>query len=234
MQWASQQWSNSSCSDFGFEVASPTTQRWVGYDWSQKQENNNLVTIRKSTQGDFYSEWIHATNALALTSLTYIAGTGEIVDADIELNGDIFEFTNCEPNTPGCFTIHDLKSTLTHEFGHVLGLDHPPLTLPASKEATMYSESQLGETKKRTLAPDDINGLCYIYPKGAETRECFSVPRRVHPAISIRPGVTGCTQSSSPGVSISLILLVLIFFIRAVFPAKARECLKIRSKSRSI
>jgi hypothetical protein len=73
-------------------------------------------------------------SAAALTTVTYIneptdaTQDGRIVDADIELN-DVNNYfydadTNPNPQPPAGRNPTDLWNTLTHEMGHVQGLDH--------------------------------------------------------------------------------------------------------------
>ncbi len=54
---------------------------------------------------------------------------------------------------------YDFQSMAAHELGHGLRLDD----ISNYTEATMYQSMQTGETKKRTLDTDDINGIKYIY-----------------------------------------------------------------------
>lgn len=61
-----------------------------------------------------------------------------------------------EPN------LFDVRNTMTHEFGHWLQLND--LTGWLNRNNTMYYQSTLGKTKKRSFASDDINGINYIYP----------------------------------------------------------------------
>lgn len=98
--------------------------------------------------------WRHADRVVALTSLSYDPRDGEISDADIELNGEDYRFA-----IDGSLNAYDLQQTLTHELGHVFGLNHTPVA-----SATMYALSYPGEISKRTLAPDDITGLCANHP----------------------------------------------------------------------
>jgi hypothetical protein len=121
---------------------------------------------------------------------------GQILDADVELNAINFTFVIVTPGvTPavrGDTSVADLENTLTHELGHLQGLDHtckdmatppnaldengntPPLCTqvvqldPATqikiRDATMYNQAQPMETKKRMPKPDDIAGICAAYP----------------------------------------------------------------------
>lgn len=118
----------------------------LGY--SQNGSNENAVLW-------VHDNWTEGNKVVALTKLTYGASSGRIVDADIQLNAALFRFTTTDQ--PGSIVI-DLQNTLTHEIGHVLGLDHTP-----DAEATMAEEAPRGEVKKRTLEPDDVAGICFLY-----------------------------------------------------------------------
>ena len=56
----------------------------------------------------------------------------------------------------------DAVSIITHEGGHQLGLNHSPF-----QNATMYA-AYLGGNGAATLADDDIEGVCSLYPSGAQ------------------------------------------------------------------
>ncbi len=148
---------------------------------------------------------------IALTTVSYVDRTGEIVDADMELNAwagagtssppgyyftcvDPPASTCTSPGQPNCIDV-DVQNTVTHEAGHVFGLAHTQSqycvpVAPVDGAATMCANASLGETAKRTLAPDDVNGICSIYPAGAPTNVCFG-SGQVEP----RPSST-CTGES--------------------------------------
>jgi len=125
----------------------------VGYDPNQEDKNQNMVLWVTDN-----SDWGHEPGILALTRLTFGACSGLIYDADIELNAAQFSFS-ADP-IPANGTI-DLENTLTHEIGHLLGLDHS-----YDFHATMYPQAPEAETSKRDLNEDDINGLCCLYGNG--------------------------------------------------------------------
>jgi hypothetical protein len=118
-------------------------------------------------------------NIVALTSVLYDPETGRILDADIELNGwdgaggalpasgpqHGWYFTCGDAATSPCTSygqgdcrFMDLRNTVTHEVGHFIGLNH------AAAGTTMFAQTNAGETSKRTLSPDDVAGVCAIYP----------------------------------------------------------------------
>lgn len=103
---------------------------------------------------DAPGSWRHPYRVVALTSLTYDKRDGALMDADIELNGEDYSFA-----VDGSVSAYDLQQTLTHELGHVFGLDHTPVV-----SATMYALSYAGEISKRSLAPDDVAGICANHP----------------------------------------------------------------------
>lgn len=92
---------------------------------------------------------------LARTILMNKRSTGEIVDADVAVNFGGFAFTT----SATCLADHyDLASTLTHEVGHVMGLDHS-----AVPTATMTPRTDPGVCDLRDLDDDDVAGLCATY-----------------------------------------------------------------------
>jgi len=144
-------WRNLTCAqtltpfNFTFDT-NPVTGKSIGF--VEGQDNENLFKWVKS-----HNEWRHGSGVLAITSLTYDTITGEIVDADLELNDAEFSFST----NPGA-TQADLMNTVVHEAGHFLGLDHSKLP-----KATMDASAPLGETQKRDLHPDDVLGYCFLY-----------------------------------------------------------------------
>jgi hypothetical protein len=120
---------------------------------------------------------------------------GELVDADIELNGTDFAIAigHVSLSTADCEA--DLANTLVHELGHLLGLGHTclgpaedprddgagnPVPLctdaagndPVITEATMYPYQACGELDKASLSADDTAALCAIYPKADDPGAC--------------------------------------------------------------
>lgn len=90
----------------------------------------------------------------AATSISYSGGI--ISDCDITFN------TYYSWSTSGGSTAYDVQSVVTHELGHWLTLYD--LYGSSDTEKTMYGYVSLGETKKRSLDTDDINGINAIYP----------------------------------------------------------------------
>jgi hypothetical protein len=100
--------------------------------------------------------WPHndANNTLGLTTVTYDPDTGEIYDADMEINATV-TLTLGDPVPAGGY---DFQSIITHECGHFLGMAHS-----GEDRATMYAHYTQGTTYMRDLTADDIGGLCSIY-----------------------------------------------------------------------
>jgi len=95
----------------------------------------------------------------AVTTVVYDSATGEILDADIDVNVQDYRWTLGDDKIE-----LDLQSVLTHEIGHLLGLAHSD-----NPAATMYPQVKAGQIHKRVLAADDLLGLCAVYPFGAVT-----------------------------------------------------------------
>ena len=201
-------WTAPSCSDLTLVVDAQTDERVVGFNWhagSGSERNENVVMFRNQTEGDPVDRWVHTLGALAITTVTFDTRSGRLLDADIEINDLAFDFSTCDPADEGCAVAFDLENTLTHELGHVLGLDHPPNDAPGAFEATMFASASRGDTEKRSLASDDIDGLCVLYPSGAPVAgECYGVGRQAPSTLRFEQS---CAAGGSPGSCLVVLTL---------------------------
>lgn len=137
----------------------------------EKREDENVVFMVKDN-------WGFSGSAVAITR-TWALGSGEIEGFDIHLNDTISTFAAEDIPPPGTT---DLQNTVTHEFGHVLGLDHSN-----DPHACMFSTAVRGEITKRDLNEDDIAGLQWLYSAGPYTQgwQCNSAPSAAPPLGSL-------------------------------------------------
>jgi len=142
------------------------------------------------------SDAAHTLDTVALTSLWYVDRAGDsedgtIVAAYLELNNEIFAWTT--RGEDGCF---DVENTVSHELGHVLGLDHPcylgayPMVAKDDKgqpvpacsqtesrtilDSAMYPSTHPGDISRRAPSADDVAGVCAGYPVSADPKRCES------------------------------------------------------------
>jgi hypothetical protein len=103
---------------------------------------------------------ISTTGTLAQNKFWYYTNSGKLVDSDIKFN------TNYTWGTDGTSGKFDVQNIATHELGHSLSL--ADLYAGSDSDKTMYGYAAMGETKKRDLDQDDINGIAYLYPDTAD------------------------------------------------------------------
>lgn len=157
----------------------------------------------------------YADSAAGITTAVYVDDPesdrdGAIVDADIEINGKFFAIAHNGVTLGTASCTSELANTLTHELGHLQGIEHPCLAdgdpqrtdhlggaVPACRnvadpkiiEATMFNFQDCAETKKASLEPEDIAAVCGIYPLGEDPGTCapVSLPERGCCSASDRP-----------------------------------------------
>jgi len=106
--------------------------------------------------------WPFPKEQLAVTVSTY-ASNGRMIGADILVNGETDYALLAEGPDQSGMHQHDLGAVLTHEMGHVLGLDESP----DDESATMWPYIRAGEVHQRTLADDDEQGVIEAYAGSA-------------------------------------------------------------------
>lgn len=139
-------WTDVQTSDFTFSHAGGTTKGSESYG---KNDGMNIICFGTDLEPD----------TVAQNAFWYIVATGEITDSDIMFNATL------RWSTDGSIDSFDVESVSTHELGHALSLaDLYNHTIDGSK--SMYAYVSKGETDKRTLDQDDIDGITYLYPGG--------------------------------------------------------------------
>jgi matrixin len=131
-------WAQQSQASFAFTYGGLSTQT------TNTNDGVNLVVFRNSSSG----------GAIA-TTYWWSNGSG-IIDADIVFWDAAFRFFSGTSGCTGGFYIEDIAA---HEFGHALGLGHSALS-----SATMYPSTSSCNQRNRTLDPDDVAGVQFLYP----------------------------------------------------------------------
>lgn len=174
--------------------------------YNSKAANANLVVFRDEN-------WPHpgGQHNIALTTVTYDVRTGEIFDADMEINGAGYGFTTGDADVQT-----DLLSVVTHEAGHFIGLTHS-----LDSTATMWASYTTGDVGPRTLAVDDINAVCAVYPPvdpPVDKKACNPLPRHGFSPLCLSKQNEGDCSIRRPYESetnTSLLLMTLVSLVSA-------------------
>ena len=181
------------------------------HEYNQTRGNANIIMYHDDTWP--YEGQSNAT--LALTTVTYDIDTGEIYDADMELNSADNHFTLGDTGVD-----FDLLSIVTHETGHFQGMAHS-----ANPEATMWPSYTPGTISLRDLSADDKAGICAIYPSTPANSDCNATPRHgfspLCAAEQPTPSTSKCsttvpgnTSSFAPAAGVLAALGALLFAAR--------------------
>lgn len=193
---AFQAWSDVGCPDG--TVASMTFQERAPVPCHKSQYNPKGPNVNVILFQDTMWKYRGVDATLAKTSVTYSDDTGEIFDADIEINSAFNDMTiTDDPDEIDT----DLQAVITHEAGHFIGLAHSP-----DLEAVMYAQYPPHSTSQRYLAADDIAAVCATYPENkgfrcnTEPRGGFSATCDDPPAEKAQCSVASGTPSLSGGL----------------------------------
>jgi MYXO-CTERM domain-containing protein len=203
-------------------------------------DGHNLVIFRASNwckltdKGVCDPAVVYDAAALALTSVSASTSSGIIRDADIEVNAFHFSWADlaAHPEMRGSgMSYHDLQNAVTHEMGHLIGLDHTcyfqgpppldangaPITDCASASAdvlatTMFPSANPGDVDKRTLGPDDQQAVCEIYPAAEDPMVC-SPPGSMPPdegcsSCAAAGAAAGTTKSAAGLLALAVVVLL--------------------------
>jgi Matrixin len=115
-------------------------------------ESAGAIVIRPRTGSD----WPYEPNVAAKTTLEFGLTSGTITGAVLELNFANFRFVENPRESDELSS----DAVLTHEMGHVLGLDHT-----RTRGATMEAETSSSYSEHlSSLELDDSEAICAIYP----------------------------------------------------------------------
>ena len=143
IQAAMQTWTDVPSSSFRFVYGGPTTNTVRNPD-----DGINIIYFGK----------IRNKARVARNYVWWNKESGKLYDSDIVFNTahKLSAADKCPEDS------YDIQGVLTHELGHSLTLNE--LYKQTHEEKTMYWKENKGDTKKRTLDQDDIDGISYLYP----------------------------------------------------------------------
>lgn len=185
-------WENADCGgsppNLIFKPLQPSTCKRAEYNCGGSNVNTIAFLNPWKDECSDDEEPGYDSNAFAVTIVWHDTSTGEILDADMMINDQLSSrfnaggpYANC-PDTGCTGNDADLGSIVTHEAGHFIGIGHcNPTDIDDPTDpcvtATMFAQAERASVNKRTLAADDIDAVCTIYPPGNLDQSCNAAPR---------------------------------------------------------
>jgi hypothetical protein len=150
----------------------------VGFTGAEPLDEDGILTVG-------FQDHPELERILGTTGFVVDVFTGEIVEADIVLNG-VFPWSVAPDGESGRF---DVESIALHEIGHLVGLSHSLLgetELTAGRRRVIGSAAAMfpiafsaGVVEGRTLRADDIAGVSDLYPDNGFLQRTGSIQGRV-------------------------------------------------------
>ncbi len=156
-----QVWEDVEGSGLSFPRGADTT----SVNWSD--HSSRLVMVDNGNLSGFFPP---GSGVVAITPIVYSTGSGQILDADILFNGSESFATDGSGS-------YDIQDILTHEVGHLVGLDHSPV-----RGATMWPWVSLNEWHHASLSGDEIMGAAAVSPVAGLSVLSGSVKKATGPA----------------------------------------------------
>ncbi|MBZ0138012.1 MAG: hypothetical protein K8I27_16775 [Planctomycetes bacterium] len=159
-------------------------------------EFNGATTnaVSNATDNRNVIRWVDsniASGVFAVTITTFDTTTGQIVDADMELNDRDFTWDTLGPaGTTGSIGRAMVENVVTHELGHFLGFDHP-----ANSQSTLFFASSPGLIDQTTLEIDDR----------AQLLSDYTSPTVTDPTLGTVQGSVSDVSNPRFGVGVTLI-----------------------------
>jgi Matrixin len=129
-------------------------------------DGNTSVMMSNTVYGDTFDK-----NVLAVTIVT--PRNGILIEADVVFNSAI-SWDSYRGNLRADMDFHRVA---LHEFGHVVGLDHPDEANPKQNVVAIMNSII---SSRDSLQPDDINGAKSIYDSGPDYLSSVPAPNLVN------------------------------------------------------